>query len=156
MGKYVRDGHGIVVSCATCGKVWYINCPEIWTLKREISTRQESHKMVYFCRPTHKWKFDDEYDAELERRREEAAHKRHEARRKKIAEGKPVGGRKKSTPEQKEHAEAERAGKTCKDCRYAQQDRFGFWSCSFQYNIKAYKQACVRFRPRDGMEVRCG
>ena len=97
MGKYVRDGHGIVVSCATCGKVWYINCPEIWTLKREISTREENHKMVYFCKPTHKWKFDDWYDEELERKRVEAAMKRPETRKKNLAEGKTPGGRKKTT-----------------------------------------------------------
>ena len=128
----------------------------MWVLKREISTEKETHKMLYFCKPTHKWEFDDKYEAELERKRADAAFKRHETRKRNLANGKASCGRKKATPEQKAKAEKERAGKTCKDCRYAEQDRYGFWYCGHQYNIKAYKTACKQFKLRDGLEVRCG
>ena len=151
----VRDGSGIIATCPICGKVWYIGTPEMWIPKREINTNG-SRKIVYFCKSSHKWEFNDKYEEEQERKRSEAAQKRHETRQKNLAEGKSPSGRKKTTLEERKKAAQEREGKTCSDCRYAEKDRFGFWNCSFQYNCKAMRKACGCFKPKENLGVRCG
>ena len=154
MGKYTRDGSGRYCVCETCGKKWYENYPEMYVYKMEISNRKDSHKTVYFCKATCKWKFEDKYEEELEQKRVEAARKRHEARMKKQAEGKKPG-RKKMSEEEKAKAAAERAGKFCIDCRYAERDHYGFLYCTHQYKIKPSRKACGLFRQKDE-GVRCG
>ena len=145
----VREGSGIIATCPVCGKVWYIDPPEMWVPKREINTNG-SRKTVYFCKSSHKWEFDDKYEEERERKRSENAAKRHEELKKKHAEGKKAScGRKKTTLEERKKAAEEREGKTCTDCRYALKDRFGFWNCSFQYNCKPFRKACGCFKPKD-------
>ena len=149
-----RDGHGIIINCENCGREKYIDVPEMWVPKREITKKDGSRRIVYFCKSTCKWAFDDRYEAELEQKKQEAAKKRHEAR-KKNPESIKKPGRKKMTPEQKAKAAEERAGKVCMDCRYAQRDHYGFLYCTHQYKIKPNRNACGLFRQKDEV-VHCG
>ena len=138
MSGFVRDRYGAVKECAFCGKQWYVPDTDAWVLKRMITPEKHRHKIVFFCKPSCKWKFDSIYDAELEQKKAEAERKRKETKMKKRPECRMQCGKK---PEAIEHTD-----KVCKDCLYAEKGSFGFWYCAFKYNAGAYRPACAKYK----------
>ena len=136
--------YGVAAACPVCHTAFFVCYPEDYVYKREATISRGNHKTIYFNKYSCKKKFDEEYDKYIFEVRQAAAKERHEQGRAK---------RQAIAPEVKAARDAEidklREGKCCKDCLYSYRDKFGFYYCSFNYCIKAYKMACKRYKPKD-------
>lgn len=134
---------GVYKVCPVCGKAFYICEPEIWAYKL-TTHRKKVREIVYFNKYSCKKKYEDEYEKEVFKIRQESQKKQMAKR--KASNRRNAKYERHGIIREQECTGAEDEARCC-DCRYCAKDKFGFRSCTmYGYSLNSMKLACNRFR----------
>ena len=130
-----------IKKCPICGKVFFVPCLSTWVFKKNVNRKAANHCVLYFCKYSCKRKYDEQFSRNEIIARKQKTEKAVEERARSKRLGRPP------TPEE-DYRE-----KTCAECRYRMQGRFGFTDCTiYSMAINPHRSACKRYRRKDPEE----